>query len=199
MTTQPSVPNHTSAPGNVWADDAQLVDKCLGGEEAAWAALLSRYKNLIFSIPIKYGFSREESADIFQSVCLDLLYELKRLREPRALAGWLIRVTYNRCFHHRKLNHRRAAENGQMDLAVAAEEIPESRLYELQREEALRVALRSLSPRCHQLVEMLFFESPARPYDEIAKSLALAKGSIGSIRRRCLDDLRKTLEQDGFQ
>jgi DNA-directed RNA polymerase specialized sigma24 family protein len=45
---------------------------------------------------------------------------------------------------------------------------------------------------------MLFFESPARPYDEIAHSLALAKGSIGSIRRRCLDNLRKTLEEAGF-
>jgi DNA-directed RNA polymerase specialized sigma24 family protein len=47
-------------------------------------------------------------------------------------------------------------------------------------------------------VKMLFFESPVRPYDEIAKSLELAKGSIGSIRRRCLDDLRETLEEGGF-
>ena len=85
-----------------------------------------------------------------------------------------------------------------MELAVAVEEIPEYRLHELQREEALRTALRSLNPRCHQLVDMLFFESPARPYDEIAKSLALATGSIGAIRRRCLDELRKTLEEAGF-
>jgi RNA polymerase sigma factor (sigma-70 family) len=183
---------------NLWAEDAKLIDKCLRGEEAAWTELVSKYKNLIFSVPIKWGFSREESADIFQSVCLDLLCELKRLREPRALAGWLIRITYNKCFHQQKLNHRNATENGQMELAVAVEEIPEYRLNELQQEEALRLALRSLNPRCHQLVDMLFFESPARPYDEIAKCLALATGSIGAIRRRCLDELRKTLEEAGF-
>jgi RNA polymerase sigma factor (sigma-70 family) len=198
MTTQPSVPNVVTMPGNLWADDAKLIDQCLRGEEAAWTVLLAKYKNLIFSVPIKYGFSREESADIFQSVCLDLLYELKRLREPRALAGWLIRITYNKCFHQGQLKRRRATEDGQAELAAAAEEIPENRLHELQREEALRTALRSLNPRCHKLVEMLFFESPARPYDEIAKSLALATGSIGSIRRRCLDELRKTLEEAGF-
>ena len=198
MTTQPSVPNDSTVPDNLWADDAKLVEKCLRGEEDAWTVLLAKYKNLIFSIPIKYGFSREESADIFQSVCLDLLSELKRLREPRALAGWLIRITCNKCFHQQHLKHRGATENRQMELAVAVEEIAESRLHELQREEALRTALRSLGPRCHKLVEMLFFESPARPYDEIAKSLALATGSIGSIRRRCLDDLRKTLEEAGF-
>jgi RNA polymerase sigma factor (sigma-70 family) len=198
MTAPPSVANESTMYNDFWADDAKLIDKCLRGEEAAWTALVSKYKNLIFSVPIKYGFSREESADIFQSVCLDLLNELKRLREPRALAGWLIRITYNKCFHQEQLRRRRATENGQIELAIAVEEIAESRLHELHREAALRTALRSLNPRCHKLVDMLFFESPSRPYDEIAKSLALAKGSIGSIRRRCLDELRKTLEEAGF-
>jgi RNA polymerase sigma factor (sigma-70 family) len=196
--------NHTSVAidatmrDNLWADDATLVDHCLRGDEAAWTVLVSKYKNLIFSIPIKYGFSREEAADIFQSVCLDLLCELGRLREPRALGGWLIRVTYNKCFHQQQLNNRHASENGVVDMANATEEIPESRLHELQRDEALRMGLRSLGARCHKLVEMLFFESPARPYDEIAKSLSLAIGSVGPIRRRCLDELRKTLEEAGF-
>jgi RNA polymerase sigma factor (sigma-70 family) len=198
MMTQPSVAIDATMRDNLWADDVKLVDQCLRGDEAAWTVLLSKYKNLIFSIPIKHGFSREESADIFQSVCLELLCELKRLREPRALGGWLIRITYNKCFHQRQLDHKRATENGQVDLAIATEEIPESRLHELQRDEALRTALGSLKPRCHKLVEMLFFESPARPYDEIAKSLSLALGSIGAIRRRCLDELRKTLEEAGF-
>jgi RNA polymerase sigma factor (sigma-70 family) len=198
MRTHAAVANDATMPSSLWAEDAKLVEKCLRGEEAAWTALLSKYKNLIFSIPIKYGFSREESADIFQAVCLELLYELKRLREPRALASWLIRITYNKCFHQRQRDQRFAAESGQEELATAAEEIPESRLYELDRDQALRTALASLQPRCHKLVEMLFFESPARPYDEIAKSLSLAIGSIGSIRRRCLDELRKNLEESGF-
>ena len=197
MTTQPSVVDSATIQDNVWAEDAKLIERCLRGEEAAWTELVSKYKNLIFSVPIKWGFSREESADIFQSVCLDLLCELKRLREPRALAGWLIRIAYNKCFHQEQLKRRRA-ENGQMELDIVVEEIPESRLHETEREEALRIALRSLNPRCHKLVDMLFFESPARPYDEIAKSLTLAAGSIGAIRRRCLDELRKKLEEAGF-
>src|SRR5271170_6359093 len=119
MRIQPSVANEATMPDNLWANDAKLVEQCLRGEEAAWTVLLSKYKNLIFSVPIKYGFSREESADIFQSVCLDLLYELKHLREPRALAGWLIRITYNKCFHQQQLAHRQATQNGQTELAGA--------------------------------------------------------------------------------
>jgi RNA polymerase sigma factor (sigma-70 family) len=198
VTTQPSILNDRAVPDSLWADDAEVIEKCLRGEDAAWTVLLSKYKNLIFSIPIKYGFSRDESADIFQSVCLDLLYELKHLREPKALGGWLARITYNRCFHQRQREHRRHTEIGLVDILIATEEIPESRIHELQQEKALRTALGSLNPRCYKLVEMLFFESPARPYDEIAKELTLATGSIGSIRRRCLDELRKTLEEAGF-
>jgi DNA-directed RNA polymerase specialized sigma24 family protein len=46
---------------------------------------------------------------------------------------------------------------------------------------------------------MLFFESPARPYQEIAGHLGLAAGSIGFIRGRCLTRLRRELEKKGFR
>jgi len=180
-------------------DDTRLVQKCLRGEEAAWSELVSKYKNLIFSIPIKRGFSQEEAADVFQSVCLDLVNQLTSLREPRALAGWLIRVTHNKCFHHIKDKLRQGVqEEDPPELAVPAEELAENQLRELEREQRLRSALRALSDRCRRLVEMLFFENPPRPYQEIAKSLTLATGSIGFIRARCLDRLRKKMEEMGF-
>jgi len=52
-------------------EDARLIKDCLEGSESAWSALISKYKNLIFSIPMKYGFSRDDAADVFQAVCLD--------------------------------------------------------------------------------------------------------------------------------
>ena len=78
------------------------------------------------------------------------------------------------------------------------EEIPDNLLSELQKEQLLRNAVRALSARCKQLVEMFFFESPPRPYQEVAKSLTLATGSIGFIRARCLQKLRSTLEKTDF-
>jgi len=45
---------------------------------------------------------------------------------------------------------------------------------------------------------MLFFEEPARPYREVAASLGIALGSVGFIRQRCLDRLRKRLDEAGF-
>lgn len=199
MTSQTTPSRAAEIRAPAWDDDTRLVKECLRGEENAWSELLSKYKNLIFSIPIKYRFSQEEAADVFQSVCLDLVQQLASLREPRALAGWLIRVTHNKCARHMKDKRRYATkEEDQPEPAAAAEEIPENSLRELQKEQLLRTALSALSARCQQLVKMLFFESPARPYHEIAKSLTLATGSIGFIRARCLDMLRRRLEEMGF-
>ena len=182
----------------VWPD-ARLVRECLGGGEEAWCALISKYKNLIFSIPVKYGFSADESTDIFQAVCLELLSELPKLRKVKALPKWIMQITAHKCFH-RKQQERRTEVSDPNDkqfeksTPARAEEI----LREAEDEQGLRQAMSELTPRCRQLVHMLFYDEPARPYQEIAETLGIAVGSIGFIRQRCLERLRKRLLEEGF-
>jgi RNA polymerase sigma factor (sigma-70 family) len=179
--------------------DSRLVRECLGGGEDAWCALISKYKNLIFSIPMKYGFSSDESTDIFQAVCLELLSELPKLRKVKALPKWIMQITAHKCFH-RKQQERRTEVSDPNDkqfeksTPARAEEI----LREAEDEQGLRQAMSELSPRCRQLVHMLFYDEPARPYQEIAETLGIAVGSIGFIRQRCLERLRKRLLEEGF-
>ena len=72
-------------------------------------------------------------------------------------------------------------------------------LARIRGEQMLREAVMALPPRCRQLIEMLFFEEPARPYQEVARNLGLATGSIAFIRGRCLTRLRRQLEKMGFR
>ena len=53
--------------------DNELVRDCVRGDEQAWSNLIDKYKNLIFSIAIKYQFANEDADEIFQEVCLTLL------------------------------------------------------------------------------------------------------------------------------
>lgn len=179
--------------------DEDLVERCLRGQEGGWSALIAKYKNLIYSIPIRSGFTQEEAADIFQAVCLDLFCELSSLREPQALAAWLIRVTRNKCYHKRRENERYVPNDDTQPEPHAASDIPDALIHEIEREQYVRNALNELSPRCRHLVEKLFFELPARPYQEVARELGLAVGSIGIIRRRCLNCLRGHLEELGVR
>jgi RNA polymerase sigma factor (sigma-70 family) len=184
------------------SSDERLIALCLKGDEQAWADLIDKYKNLIYSIPIKLGMY-DDAADIFQSVCLDLLSDLSRLREPKALPKWLMQVCYHKCIEHRTRSRKQVqlededAENLPAGHSGAA--LPEEMLAQLQREQMVREVVSGLSQRCQRMVRMLFFETPPRPYQDVAQELGIATGSIGFIRGRCLSRLKTQLEKMGFQ
>jgi DNA-directed RNA polymerase specialized sigma24 family protein len=77
--------------------------------------------------------------------------------------------------------------------------IAESLMQQTQEEQMLREAMGALSPQCRRLVELLFFETPARPYAVVAKELGLAVGSIGFTRQKCIDRMRRQLDELGFR
>src|SRR5690242_1800259 len=174
-----------------WPDE-RLVRECLAGNEEAWSALIDKYKKLIYSIPIKWNLSREDANDIFQAVCVDLYTELSRLREPRALPKWLIQATLHRCARL-KQQQSRFVDQDVSDTLTPAAGGAEAIVAEVEQEQMVRDSIASLPQRCAKLIGMLFFESPVRPYNEIAKQLGLATGSIGFIRGRCLERLKKAL------
>jgi RNA polymerase sigma factor (sigma-70 family) len=182
-------------------NDEQLVRACLDGSDQAWTALIDKYKNLIYSIPIKYGASPDDAADVFQSVCLELFSQLSNLRHAGALRGWLITVATHQAFHW-KLKHRKRSDREQVlieDEADAADpSLPSDVTDEAEREQLMREALRGLSPRCQEMIKLLFYTEPPLPYKEVAQRLGLATGSIGFIRGRCLQRLRKGLDAKGF-
>jgi RNA polymerase sigma factor (sigma-70 family) len=181
------------------AEDEKLVQACLNGDENAWNRLIDKYKRLIYSVPVKYGLSPEDSADIFQNVCVDLFTNLAKLRKVESLRSWLITVATHKCFHHKR-QQRQDVELDAMEQEVAEDLAPatEMVLQEVQEEQAVRDALQRLTPRCAELVRMLFFEQPPVPYNEVAQKLGLATGSIGFIRGRCLSRLQKILAELGF-
>jgi RNA polymerase sigma factor (sigma-70 family) len=192
--TEPSKEERSKA----WPD-RRLVAECLKGNEDAWSALVDKYKNLIFSIPVKYGFSPDDSSDIFQAVCVELLSQLPNLRKPEALPKWIIQVTAHKCFHGRRRQQRtEACDPHDQAFERGAPARAESVLQEAEDEQNVRQALSALPPRCQKLMQMLFFEEPARPYQEVARTLGIAPGSIGFIRQRCLERLRKQLLEAGF-
>src|SRR5262249_23608725 len=110
-----------------------------------------------------------------------------------------IQTTAHRCFHLQR--ERRRYVVGDVDEAYSAPAtgIPENMLAEIEREQMLRDALSELAPRCLALVRMLFFREPSLSYQQVAKKLNVATGSIGFIRMRCLRRLRQILEKSGFR
>jgi RNA polymerase sigma factor (sigma-70 family) len=180
-------------PSPTWKDD-RLIHACLSGDDRAWSALIQKYKNLIYSIPVKYGAGPEDAADIFQSVCLEVFSELPRLRDTKAFRSWLITVTAHQAYRWKRKIRRRGEEALSAEEETLAMDPAPDLVEQLEQEQVLRESIARLSPRCQQLIRLLFYTQPQTPYREVAKALGVATGSIGFIRGRCLARLLRALE-----
>jgi RNA polymerase sigma factor (sigma-70 family) len=194
----PVIEKSATKPPRVSSDE-QLVKDCLAGNEDAWTQLIEKYKSLIYSIPVKYRLPPHEAAEVFQATCVELLKRLPELREPRALPKWLMQVAHHQCYRWKQQQNRTVSRDGDLDLPEPqTPAIAETLVQQTQEEQMLRDAMAALSPQCRRLVELLFFETPARPYSEVAAELGLAVGSIGFTRQKCMERLRKHLGELGF-
>jgi len=185
-------------PNREWSD-ARLIRGCLNGDDRAWSALIDKYKNLIYSIPRKYGAGPVDAADIFQAVCLELFSELPRLRKRSAFRSWLITVAAHQSFQWKRKIARRAEDELTFEDEQRLDTGPPADLVEqVQREQVLRDAVAQLPPRCREMITMLFYREPPLPYRDVARQLGLAIGSIGFIRARCLKRLERIIGRRGF-
>jgi len=189
----------TGSPSPTW-EDADLVAACRRGDQQAWAALIDKYKNLVYSISFKYRLSPEDAADVFQAAWADLYQELRQDRDVRSVRAWIATVAAHKSYQTKMKAQSRPSvsltelEHRVADTGSSGREL----IQEAQKEQLLREAVAELPDRCRRIVDLLFFADPPVAYRDLAKLLGLAEGSIGFIRGRCLKRLAKTLGESGF-
>jgi RNA polymerase sigma factor (sigma-70 family) len=172
-------------------NDLELVSMCLQGDAEAWEALIKRYRRLIYSVPARFGFDTADAADVFQTVCLKLIEHLHEIKDESRICGWLLTTTTRECMYFRVLKNR---ETTREDGDLTEPEDPALNLEELkivsEQQQAIREAVEELPDRCRALINMLYFDTRTRTYDEISRELGIPVASIGPTRARCLEKLR---------
>src|SRR5215813_2210387 len=169
-----------------------LVMRATTGDKQAWDAIVERYAPLVWSICRRYQLGAAGAQDAGQSVWLLLVEQLGNLRDPAALPGWLATTTRLECARVLRAAHGPQAAVPALDAENIRDdhaEIAEQQLLAAERHVALRQAFTSLPPRCQQLITLLI-DDPPMPNGQISATLGVPAGSIGSMRGRCLHQLR---------
>jgi RNA polymerase sigma factor (sigma-70 family) len=181
----------------VWenANDSQLIEACINGEEQAWTTLIERCSRLIYTIPLRFGFSKMVADEIFQETCLILLEGLDSLQQSERVRSWLVTVCKRVCIQH--MRQKKDVES--LDMMDVDGRFPEldNELIQLEQQYIVQEALMRLPERCQYLIKAMFFDDPPATYEDIAEVLSISKGSIGPTRSRCLDKLHQELENLG--
>jgi RNA polymerase sigma factor (sigma-70 family) len=94
------------------ASDMDLVQEFVRqGSEAAFAELVHRHLNLVYSVAMRFTSNPEDSQDVAQAVFIILAKKAARLRQGTVLTGWLYETTrFTACRFLRTEARRRARE-----------------------------------------------------------------------------------------
>lgn len=173
---------------------AALVRRARAGSHPAWTALFEMFRPLIRAVARGYRLTDCDVDDVGQSVWVQLLENVDRIREPRALPGWL--VTTARRESLRVIRYqRRAVPVDPLARSTQVEPVSDFDLDAdiLRAEEAqvLQEGLAELPPAQRELLVLLTGEE-LLSYREISTLLTMPVGSIGPTRSRGLARLRAT-------
>lgn len=180
-------------------NDEELVRACRHGDESAWEAIVYKYQNLIYSIPLRAGLRRDLASDVMQEVFTTLFQKIESLEKPEFLRAWLVTTAHHKTVHLIQRESRGKPKSiDELESTVGFEVLdpqilPDENLIRLEQEKQIESALTTIDARCRRLLSLLYLEPTQAPYAEIAQALGIPLGSIGPTRARCLEKLIKLL------
>ena len=176
-----------SAPGRFSsahaAEDADLVRRARGGDEAAFADLYRRYARVVHGLLLA-RVPVADVDDLVQDVFLSAWRRLEALRDAAAFGGWLAMIARNRATDF----HRRALDAVELPESLPAHDAT------VERVEALAVldTVRSLPEAYRETLVLRLVEGLSGP--EIAARTGLTPASVRVNLHRGMKLLREKLD-----
>ena len=181
--------------------DADLVERCLRGEQAAWEELLKTHTRRVYSICYRFTNKESEAQDLTQEVFLRIFKSLGSFRSGEgSFTVWLTRLTRNLLVdHYRRTKQDRITDAIEDKLSILEERAgqhsrTDGLLAGREAGELLGAALQKLSPELREAVILRDLEE--LEYREIAKVLSVPEGTVKSRLNRGRAELAKVLKRN---
>ena len=181
------------------ASVAALVAAASRDDQRAWQELVSRFNGMIAAVGRRHGLSPADVSELQQTTWLRLVENLQRIRQPERIGGWLATTARRESLLLLRRAARYTAGADQMLANMPSLDVPDPDAGPLaeEREAAVRAAWTKLKPRCREMLSLLT-KDDAMPYKDLARLLNIPVGSIGPTRGRCLEHLRRLVEEEGL-
>ena len=171
--------------------------KC--SDEQGWNALIEAYQPIIKSVCRSYRLKPEDAADVSQTVWMQVVDNLDRIREPRAMPGWIKTTATRAALGVLRSRNRLSVVDVSQDNSAGWSRLTPSTdgsevdagMLDAERRAAVRNGLAELTESHRTLLGLLVADPPIS-YQHISDQLGLPVGSIGPTRARCLRKLAAT-------
>ena len=181
---------------------AELVARCLTGDERAFAMIADQYGNLLLRTAYLLVQDEEAAKDIVQDSLVLAWRNMAKLREPAFLRAWLLKIVVNQAVSLKRQWARKAAllreqfTQTSIDDAIQSADFARGRLedrLDVERE----IALLPLNQR----VVLVLFYYHRMTMPEIASILGVAENTLRKRLQAALEKTRRALrvELEGTQ
>jgi len=190
-----------SSNNQMTTNDEHIINQINEGDTKAFAILVERYKDLVFTLTIRMLKNREEAEEVSQDTFIKVYKSLAKFKDESKFSTWIYRVAYNTCLDRLKKNKRQLNE-------VAIDEFTEHKLKTLddalehlekhEQQRAIQDCLQQLPSDDSFILTLFYFEDLS--LDEISKIVSIdantVKVRLFRSRKRLATILRKKLEPE---
>lgn len=185
-------------------NDRQNITKVLNGDTSAYAVLVDRYKDLVFTLAMRMMKSREEAEEVSQDTFLKVYRNLSSFKGGSKFSTWVYRIAYNTCLDRLKSQKRQQK-------TVVIDEFTEHEVKTLdtaldvmerkERKQIIQDCLQLLPSEDSMILTLFYFEELS--LKEISKIMGVSSNTLKvklfRSRKHLATILRKQLEPEEIE
>lgn len=190
-----------TAPGRSLSDH-ELIEAVKNGDEAAFAEIITRYKNPITNFLYRFLNDYEEAVDLAQETFVRVYFALDRYHTNYAFSTYIYRIASNLAISEIRKRKRRSilsltglfqsdAEDDTEFQPPDTRPLPDADLVESERSRVIATAIATLPPKYR--VPIVLRDVEGRTYEEVAEIMELGLGTTKSRISRARALLREKL------
>lgn len=174
--------------------DIEIIDKCTKGDHEAFAEIVSRYKNLIYSVAVNMVEDRQEVNDVVQEVFLRIYKSLYQYNPEYKFSTWAVKITTNICIN--KMKRKKASVVSLEDIQELHSGLasPETELLNVEQSKYIHEALKALPEKYR--TPLILFHQNGLTYEDLTKVLKVPMSIIKNRLHRGRLMLRERLQAD---
>lgn len=87
-------------------NDQIIINQIINGDTNAFAILVERYKDLVFTLALRMLKNKEEAEEVSQDTFIKTYKALHKFKGDSKFSTWIYKVTYNTCLDRLKKNKK---------------------------------------------------------------------------------------------
>jgi RNA polymerase sigma-70 factor (ECF subfamily) len=158
-------------------DDVALLAKVVDGDHDAFATLMRRHEDRVFSVCLRIMGNRSSALDATQETFLTLYRKASQYQATAAVGTWLYRIAINTCYDLLRKERRRPSE-AMPSYLDPADPRGEDMYTSAELRPSVEAALATLTPDFRAVVVLSDLEGMSLP--EVAEALEVPVGTVKS-------------------